>query len=150
MLPIIHIGLHLFKKLFLERTATSRNWPVLFITSVQNISVFNPLLMVVDILNSPWNPSIDQKSLYLYFQYHWCPIALIIRLKSSNLSNTYSNNNEGIRIWIKIIVEIIIQKHLQMCLLYKNLFINEINRVFKVINQRKMITVFQKFKEFSK
>ena len=37
-------------------------------------------------------------------------------------------------------MRIVIQKDLQMCVSYKNLFINEINRVFKVRNQRKMIT----------
>ena len=134
----------------MEGTGTSCSWSVLFIDSNWNISVSNPLLMVVDILNSPWNPFIDQRSLYSYFQYYWRPIALIVKLKLSNSSNTYSSNNEGIKIWIRIIMKIIIQKDLQMCVSYKNLFINEINRVFKVINQRKMITVFQKFKEFSK
>ena len=37
-------------------------------------------------------------------------------------------------------MKIIIQKDLQMCVSYKNLFINEIITVFKVRNQRKMIT----------
>ena len=36
-------------------------------------------------------------------------------------------------------MEIINQKHSQICVSYKNLFINEMNRVFKIRNQRKMI-----------
>ena len=111
-LSIIHMGVHLFKKLFLEGTGTSCSWSVLFIDSNWNISVSNPLLMVVDTLNSPWNPFINQKSLYSYFQYYWCPIALIVKLKLSNLSNTYNSNNEDIKIWIRTIMKIIIQKGL--------------------------------------
>ena len=37
-------------------------------------------------------------------------------------------------------MEIINQKHSQICVLYKNLFITLIKTVFKIINQRKMIT----------
>ena len=134
------MGVHLFKKLFLEGTGTSCSWSVLFIPSNRNMSISNWLLMVVDRLNLPWKFSIGQKSLYSYFQYYWWPIALIVKLKSSNSSITYNSNNEGIEIWIKMTMEIIIQKDLQMCASYKNLFINVINRVFKIRNQRKIIT----------
>ena len=36
-------------------------------------------------------------------------------------------------------MEIINQKHLQICVSYKNLFIIEMKRVFRIRNQRKMI-----------
>ena len=56
------MGVHLFKKLFLEGTGTSCSWSVLFISSNRNMSISNWLLMVVDRLNLPWKFSIDQKS----------------------------------------------------------------------------------------
>ena len=52
-LSIIHMGVHLFKKLFLEGTGTSCSWSVLFISSNRNMSISNWLLMVVDRLNLP-------------------------------------------------------------------------------------------------
>ena len=71
---------------------------------------------------------IAQKSLYSYLQYHWCPIALIVKLESIDSSSIYNNSNEGIAIWIKIIAGIIVQMHSIICLSNRfiliNLFIN--------------------------
>ena len=59
---------------------------------------------------------IDQKSVYSYLQYHWCPRTLIVKDESIDSSNIYNNNNEGIAIWIKIIAGIIVQIHSIVCL----------------------------------
>ena len=58
---------------------------------------------------------IDQKSVYSYLQYHWCPNTLIVNEESIDSSNIYNNNN-GIAIWIKIMARIIVQTNSIICL----------------------------------
>ena len=80
-----------------------------------------------------------QKSLYSYLQYHWWPIALIVKFESIDSSNIYNNNNEGIAIWIKIIAGIMVQIHSIICLSNKFLLINELNNILTIINPTKVI-----------
>ena len=82
---------------------------------------------------------IAQKSLYSYLQYHWCPIALIVKLESIDSSSIYNNSNEGIAIWIKIIAGIIVQIHSIICLSNKFLLIKELNNILTIINPTKVI-----------
>ena len=53
----------------------------------------------------------DQKSVYSYLQYHWCPNTLIVRDESIDSSSIYKSNKEGIAIWIRMIAGIIVQIH---------------------------------------
>ena len=80
-----------------------------------------------------------QKSLYSYLQYHWWPIALIVKFESIDSSNIYNNNNEGMAIWIKIIAGIMVQIHSIICLSNKFLLINELNSILTIINPTKVI-----------
>ena len=53
----------------------------------------------------------DQKSVYSYLQYHWCPKTFKVKEESTDSSNMYKSNKEGIAIWIKITAGIIVQIH---------------------------------------
>jgi len=55
------------------------------------------------------------KSSYSYFQYHWCPITLIVSSGFSASSIRYSNCRDGIARNIKIILGIIVQISSLLC-----------------------------------
>ena len=82
---------------------------------------------------------IDQKSLYSYLQYHWCPITLIVKDESIDSSNIYNNNKDGIAIWTKMIAGMIVQIHSIICLSSKVILIILLNNIKIIIYLTKEI-----------
>ena len=63
----------------------------------------------------------------------------MVKLESIDSSSIYSNNNEGIAIWIKIIAGIIVQIHSIIWLSNRFLLIKELNNILTIINPTKVI-----------
>jgi len=67
------------------------------------------------------------------------PWKIVIKLESIDSSSIYSNNNEGIAIWIKIIAGIIVQIHSIIWLSNRFLLTKELNNILTIINPTKVI-----------
>lgn len=63
----------------------------------------------------------------------------MVKLESIDSSSIYSNNNEGIAIWIKIIAGIIVQIHSIIWLSNRFLLTKELNNILTIINPTKVI-----------
>jgi len=99
------------------------------------MSLVSSFVGIIYASNSTWELfPIAQKSLYSYLQYHWWPMALIVRLESIDSSSIYSRSKDGIAIWIKITAGMIVQIHSIICLSSKFLLINEFNIIVIIIN----------------
>jgi len=69
----------------------------------------------------------------------YTPWKIVIKLESIDSSSIYSNNNEGIAIWIKIIAGIIVQIHSIIWLSNRFLLTKELNNILTIINPTKVI-----------
>ena len=63
----------------------------------------------------------------------------MVKLESIDSSSIYSNNNEGIAIWIKMIAGIIVQIHSIIWLSNRFLLTKELNNILTIINPTKVI-----------
>lgn len=83
----------------------------------RNMLSVNSLVGIIYASNSRFVPSpTDQKSLYSYLQYHWCPIVLRVSEESTDSSNIYRSNSEGKAICNNKMAGIIVQTHSTICI----------------------------------
>ena len=69
----------------------------------------------------------------------YTPWKIVIKLESIDSSSIYSNNNEGIVIWIKIIAGAIVQTHSIIWLSNRFLLTKELNNILTITNHTKVI-----------
>merc|ERR1719378_645613 len=97
----------------------------------RNMLSVNSLVGIIYASNSRFVPSpTDQKSLYSYLQYHWCPIVLRVSEESTDSSNIYRSNSEGKAICNNKMAGIIVQTHSTICISSKPMLMYTYNHYY--------------------